>query len=214
MQRAQLEKLVHGFLIEGREYPPESLLQHQCLPRDWKSGKYIPDIVIVEPSSKDIVGIVEVKAAGEIERGDTLDRCRRLATGLRDGDVPFFLVFAEPDNMAGSKVHQFVSEATLETTLEEFPPISSLSTIEKVQTKAHKRRDRKKTIDAFQWLSYGLAIVLFALLCLDLLRLLVWSEKHLMFIGAIVVLILAPHVSKLKMFGVEVERREDNQKGK
>ncbi len=103
---SRIERQFYRFLLEQRGYPPDSILVQHYLPRNWGSAKYIPDFTILDPLTRDILAIIEIKSASAVERGDTIERCRRLSEGLATRRIHFFLIFFDESSPEGVRLSQ------------------------------------------------------------------------------------------------------------
>lgn len=196
------------YLVEKRGYPQGALLIHQNLPSHWRSSKFIPDAVIVDEGNRNIIAVIEIKKGDAIERGQIIERCRALSVGFGDGNVPFFLVFVDLRSPNKSHLIQLVGGTVKDVGSTDFPTYNELRGGAQVKRREDVKVEKTQTIDRFSWTCGALVLFLAVLLLLDFLGWIQWTTGRLSLLAGIIGLSVIPFAAKMKMLGVEFERKD------
>jgi hypothetical protein len=205
MTHSEAEMSFYRFLTERLSYKPEHVLFNYRLPHNWAAAKeYIPDIAIINPKSKEILAVIEIKTLIERERFIAAYSAVSRAMGQRA--IPFFLVFVLDAENQQFEIHQIVAGESNPIDPGAFPPPGALALGNAANSIQETKETRKDTLDEFKQACYFLSWFLFMVLILDFLGWVSWTKERLMLLTGAVVLIVIPNATKLKVLGIEFER--------
>ena len=203
------------YLIKQKAYPPNSFLKEYVLGSINKRLVYRPDLVIVELENSIPLAIIEFRF-GEIDRKKEMELLR-IARGTEDinGSLPAYLV-TDISKEPGFNLALITTSKTIpgkEPTIKpiepsDFPTYEQLKMARKVRDEDERRDFRKKTIDSFQWICYSLALIVAGAFVWSFYREPPISIVQLWLLVAALAMFVLPHAAKLRMLGIEFERRK------
>jgi predicted nucleic acid-binding Zn ribbon protein len=198
--------------LTAHGYPEEALVF------EWKiDARHMVDLAVIDPTTNRPIALFELKRRKNPQNLSMATR--QLAAykkALGDDQVPTYIVFpAEgipPFEMYHLKKDASESNELFDTQIERVPDYSVMknSAISKEILKTE--RQRRSTLDWFQVMCYLLAGAVVLLVVLDFLGIVRITPERLTLIGIIIALIIVPVASKLKILGMEFERRKKEEK--
>lgn len=185
---------------------------------EYPAGKRRADLVVVDPDTKELVAIFELKR----ERNPQSEKFGRqqLASYLSEiGNpaIPAYLVFDaqgtipfEVERVKFDEPDQNLKDQFIET-----PPDFQLLTKSRRSTViAEKKDQRKRAFDSFKVICFVCASGSAILFLADVFLPFEMNEARLLLLGATIALFIIPFVGKLKILGVEFERLEKKSEDK
>jgi hypothetical protein len=203
----RLASLFVTFLQGEKGFPSDSIGRGIILTKGLR-----PDVTIIEPKSKQIIAIIEIKGAREAFENYKVLWKQQLVSYLSAAGNPYiqtYLIMPAEEN--GGKFSFQICRSDEKSIFvpvapDEFPHYSTLSTAVISGSINNAEKKQQKAVDVFLNYSYLLAIFLLILVSFAILDWWKPTWEKLSLIGGAVVLMILPHLKRLKVFGLEIER--------
>lgn len=185
---------------------------------EYKLGKQLIDLAIIDPDTQIPIIVFEVKSKKSKQSIDFGKRqIESYLKYLPDTSVPAYLVFPSEKEpffevqriLFDSEKNEMIEEPVIDKSQLDFTMQKQARISERIEK---NQKERTSTIDKFKWLSWILAIVIFGIGILNKIKLITIDTTDLAVIGAGFGLIILPFASKLKFLGMEFERFEMTKK--
>jgi hypothetical protein len=204
----KLLSLFVAFLQENKGFPSVSIGREIPLTKGMR-----PDLTIIEPKSREILSIIEVKGSGlDFAKNKAIWKQQIMSYLAASGNlsIPTYLVLPpeESSNYSFKILSPDDKHDLIEIAPDDFPSYTTLSAA--VISGSIKKAEKKQieVVDRFHNYSYFLAIFLLLLVIFAILGWWKPTWEILSLIAGAIVLIVLPHLRKLKVFGLEIERLE------
>lgn len=190
-----MEKLL--FDLVSRDYPPESLATY------WKKDGELYDVVVIDPKTGELIAVIKLEFPNKLmaSSAGVRESIRSYLKLKKRTNIPMFIV---GNHHSGFNVSQFVPRDNSETGT--FVPLRRLPNYEVLRRSSLGER-RKDTIDAIHVICWVYALVILAILLLDLFNWFKFTVFQMSLLGTMIALNLIPYANKLKIFNIEFERK-------
>lgn len=195
-----------------------SYLKQQGFPESslaigWTVGKQKIDLAVLDNITKEPIAVFIIIEDNKCNETNLILPSQRL-TG---SNIPVYFVFAK-DGTPSFEVLRFNNEkkhSSRDLPRMNAENILSYSTLKESGRNAvieRKKRERKSAFDLFQLVCWILALLIVPLIVLDIYKVISISGNQLTLIGIVVVLVLVPFASRIRILGIEFERliKENN----
>jgi hypothetical protein len=213
MEARAFESAVYEFLISEKAYPKSEIQVEAAIGSGGDGRSYRADLAVLDSRRSEVLALIEVKKSRDHKalRGavSQLLHYRRL---LGKPHIPLYLFF-EPLPGSGRRfeISQILPDGdTSDIAPAEFPSYDALVSGDKTAKKAARSTAVRSAVDTFQVTCICLAVVVVALLGLDLSGFLQLNPKQLALAGIAGALLILPFAAKFKMLGIEFERHNPN----
>lgn len=212
MKEGELEVQFHRFLIDRLGYPEKSLVRHYAIAVVGESRVLRPDLVVVDEATSTPLAIFEFRNKPASDRL-AIDLSHAAELSALMGNVPAFLV-TPADGSEGFQLSILVLTQEIPGRLPTTKPypiaaLPSYSQLILASGTAQGRRRVRRTLNWFAALCYGLGILVAVLFCVSYFGRRDITPSQFGVIAAALALFVLPHTAKLKMLGIEFERRID-----
>ena len=204
LEQDTLNALVTYLIQHG--YPENSMAF------EWPIGRYRVDLAIIDPDTGDPIALFEVKS--QITHQSEKMGIKQLSsfwTSLNRPNIPTYLVFRSnrnpPFEIKRIDLNSYNSEEGSNYSPESILPFTTLIGSRRNIAIEEKVEERKKILDWFWIICWIYSIGAIYLFYKDYFEAVSLSNSQITLIGVISVLTLLPFASRLKILGVEYERR-------
>jgi hypothetical protein len=210
---SELEVRFRRFLVDRLSYPEKAIVTQYAIAMPGGTRPFHPDLVVMDEATATPLAIFEFRA-GPADSAVEAQLVRAAELSALIGNVPAYLV-APGDESEGFRISSLVLT-------EQIPggvPTSRHLPLEAVPTYAQlllasgtaQRRLRvRHTLNWFSPACHVLGLLVAVLFCYSYFGKHEISPSQLGVLGAALALFVIPYAAKLKMLGVEFERRTDS----
>lgn len=204
---------VIAFLKE-QGYPDNAILSEPII--SFNNRIYRPDILIVDPNTKDILAIIEVKGVYNYRLQLIKSQLAEYRKILNAENIPAFVVLPSVSEHTNNlfDIYWLKDNGDIEKLdKKSFPNLEKLSIIKAVKKKGDLSEKRRLTARSFERLSKTVAVMLIVLGFSDFIcsfyGLQLLTPERMTLVGGAVVLLIIPYAQKFKGLGIEWEGMTD-----
>lgn len=207
----QYERKLFDFLRK-KGFLEESLILE---PQFRQAGGHIlrPDIAIVDPETKTVLSIIELKTSKGLNRRYAAQLLNYISF-FENTSVKGFLALPKGDSDF-SFYELDKNNNLVECELDNILNFNRLNIKQTAETLSNLNSQRSKNISCFNIICFIFSLLSFLLIAVDFIcsryGIQILTPERLALFGVSIALAVIPFVQKLKMLGVEIERRSESQ---
>lgn len=212
MLEQELQSSVVKYLVEELAYPRDALQRELPILR---SGMRL-DLAVVDLDKRELCAIFEFKNTRDHSGlRQSVSQVLNYWRQMGKPEIPLYLVFpasSEGKGAAYQLARILEDGSTEDICVSELPTYDALVSGHSAATKIDSKRSVKAAVDSFTVTCFALSGIALIVLWLDVSSMLVLTPKQLLIALGSIALVLLPYAARLRVLGVEFERRTSNEK--
>jgi len=202
-----LRKRLLDFLTIEKQYSNESIIQEYLLIDNNLNRRYRADFVIVDIESNGVIGLIEFKKEiNDKTKNDALFQVTKYSQLINRRSLPIYLIGLENGELTFYSLDSMNKWSNIDKDI--FPNYKALQANSTEIKKIQIEQQKKRNIDTFTVVSIILAVIVLVVLILKQKGCLKVDSNDMVLLGLFVFLAIIPFAAKLKLPGLEFERKK------